>query len=163
VEVVKSDYTSDEVAQVTLKLLEKAGKVSVLCKKDVPGFIGNRMQHALAREAMSLAQNGVASAEDIDTVVKTSLAIRLVFTGPLEQRDLNGLDTHISVNEYLYPSLEDAKQPLEILRAKVAAGQFGLKTGQGFYDWEGKTSLEVNEEKNLALINLLKYLGLDGN
>lgn len=158
VEIVQTEKTSAEVIETTVELMKSIGKLPVRVKKDVPGFIGNRLQQALAREAMSLVQKGIAAAEDIDTVVKSSLAIRMIFTGPMEQRDLNGLDTHMFVNEYLYPELEDAKVPLEIIRSKVAAGELGLKTGKGFCDWSGTTPQEVTNRKNQELIDVLKFL-----
>ena len=158
VEVTQTESTDAGVIQQILDLLKAVGKQPVHVRKDIPGFIGNRLQHALAREAMSLMEQGVASAEDIDAVVKTSLAIRLVFTGPIEQRDFNGLDTHLSIAEYLYPELESASTPLTILREKVAVGELGLKSGRGFYDWTGKSASEVNGNKNQSLIDLLKFL-----
>lgn len=163
VEVIQGDATAEDVIVRTMELLTEIGKRPVRVRKDVPGFIGNRLQHALAREAMSLVEKGVATAEDIDTVVKTSLAIRLVFTGPLEQRDFNGLDTHMSIAEYLYPDLEDAKSPLAILRDKVTAGSLGLKTGEGFYDWRGQSAPAVINTKNQQLIDLLKFLASSQN
>lgn len=158
VEVIQGDATKPEVIQAFMELLKECGKSPVHVKMDIPGFIGNRLQHALAREAMSLLQKGVASAEDIDTVVKTSLAIRLVFTGPIEQRDLNGLDTHLSIAEYLYKDLENTTVPLTTLSEKVQAGNLGLKTGVGFYDWRQTTQAEVTAKKNQQLINMVKML-----
>lgn len=163
VEVIQGDATAEEVIASTMELMTMIGKQPVRVRKDVPGFIGNRLQHALAREAMSLAEKGVATPEDIDTVVKTSLAVRLVFTGPLEQRDFNGLDTHMAIAEYLYPDLESAKEPLAILSDKVAAGQLGLKTGKGFYDWSNQSAAAVVNTKNQQLINLLKFLASSQN
>ena len=158
VEVIQGDATSQDVIERTMELMVAIGKKPVRVRKDVPGFIGNRLQLALSREAMALVENGVASPEDIDTVVKTGLAIRLVFSGPLEQRDLNGLDTHLSVAERLSPDLEDSKKPLAILKEKVAAGRLGLKSGQGFYDWRARTAEDVMDAKNQHLIDLLKFL-----
>lgn len=158
VEVIQGDATKLEVVQALMELLQAMGKSPVHVKKDIPGFIGNRLQHALAREAMSLLQKGVASAEDIDTVVKTSLAIRLVFTGPIEQRDLNGLDTHLSIAEYLYKDLENTTVPLATLADKVKEGKLGLKQGEGFYDWSQTTQAAVAAQKNQQLIDMVKML-----
>ena len=156
VEVIQTEKTREDVIESVMKFLSGAGKLPVRVCKDIPGFIANRLQHALAREAMSLVQKGIASEEDVDTVVKASLAIRLLFTGPIEQRDFNGLDTHMSIAEYLYKDLEDAKNPLPILADKVAAGDLGIKTGKGFFDWQGKDIAKVNADKNQNLINALK-------
>ena len=158
VEVVEAEETQKEVVLSVIEFLTKMGKAPVHVRKDIPGFIANRLQHALAREAMSLVQKGVASVEDIDTVVKTSLAIRLLSTGPLEQRDFNGLDTHLSIAEYLYQDLEDAKIPLSILSDKVQAGNLGIKTGKGFYDWTASDIPQVIANKNRRLIQALKLL-----
>lgn len=158
VEVIQTATTSERVIAETMDFLEQIGKLPVRVRKDIPGFIGNRLQHALAREAMSLLEQGVASAEDIDLVVKASLALRLVFTGPVEQRDFNGLDIHLAIAEYLYPELENTTEPLEILKNKVAANELGIKTGKGFYDWRDKNIPEIQAQKNQELINLLKII-----
>ena len=158
VEVVKGNETSEDVVSSVMDLLAKLGKKPVQVRKDVHGFIANRLQHALAREAMSLVENGVVSIEDLDAVVKNSIAVRLLFTGPMEQRDFNGLDTHLSIAEYLYKDLEASREPLDILKDKVAEGNFGIKTGQGFYDWQGQDLVAVNRNKNERLIAVLKLL-----
>ena len=158
VEVIQTEHTSEPVIEETVSFLTRMGKTPVRVRKDIPGFIGNRLQHALAREAMSLLEQGVASAGDIDAVVKTSLALRLVFTGPVEQRDFNGLDIHLSIAEYLYPDLENTTEPLAILKNKVAANELGIKTGKGFYDWRDKNIPEIQAKKNQELINLLKII-----
>jgi 3-hydroxybutyryl-CoA dehydrogenase len=158
VEVITAERTSAAALRLLMEFLTAAGKKPIHVCKDIPGFIGNRLQHALAREAMSLLQKGVASAEDIDAVVKHSLALRLLFSGPLEQRDLNGLDTHLAVTQTLYPDLEDAKEPLRVLSEKVAKGDLGLKTGKGFYDWSAQEAADVTKNKNRQLVILLKLL-----
>ena len=158
VEVVVGKDTAAETVEFVMQVLQSAGKKPIKVAVDLPGFIANRLQHALAREAMSLVQKGVASAEDVDEVVKSSLAIRLLFTGPLEQRDFNGLDTHLSIASYLYEDLENTVKPLKILEDKVAAGKLGLKTGEGFYDWRNKDKSSVLADKNQLLIDVLKFL-----
>lgn len=158
VEVVCGDETSIETSETVMSALRAAGKKPVKIAVDIPGFIANRLQHALAREAMSLVAKGVASPEAVDEVVKSSLAIRLLFTGPIEQRDFNGLDTHLSIAEYLYQELENTTEPLAILRDKVAAGELGLKTGQGFYDWREQERDVVLAAKNQGLIDVLRFL-----
>ena len=158
VEVVQGDKTRLEVIEGLMAFLAKLGKKPVHVRTDIPGFIANRLQHALAREAMSLVEKGVASAEDVDTVVKTSIAVRMLFTGPIEQRDFNGLDTHLSIAEYLYKDLEGSTTPLAYLKDRVAAGDYGIKTGKGFYDWRDKDLAKVNRDKNERLIAALKLL-----
>lgn len=158
VEVICGEETSEATADTVIQALAKAQKKPVKVAVDLPGFIANRLQHALAREAMSLVQKGVATPEGVDEVVKSSLAIRLLFTGPMEQRDFNGLDTHISIASYLYKDLENTTEPLAILADKVAEGKLGLKTGEGFYDWRSKDRAKVNAKKNQDLIDVLKFL-----
>ena len=111
VEVVRGDATSDATIDFVMTTLRAAGKRPVLVRRDIPGFIANRIQHALAREAIALLEQGVASAADIDEVVRWSLGIRLALTGPLEQRDLNGIDVHHAIASYLYADLENRSTP----------------------------------------------------
>lgn len=158
VEVVCGKETSADTADTVMRILAAAGKKPVKVAVDLPGFIANRLQHALAREAMSLVEKGVATPEGVDEVVKSSLAIRLLFTGPIEQRDFNGLDTHLSIASYLYKDLENTHVPLKLLTDKVAAGKLGLKTGEGFYDWRGEAGEQVIARKNQDLIDVLKFL-----
>ena len=158
VEVICGKETSEETVEIVMNVLAAAQKKPVRVSIDLPGFIGNRLQHALAREAMSLVQKGVATPEGVDEVVKSSLAVRLLFTGPIEQRDFNGLDTHLSIASYLYEDLEDTHVPLKILSDKVAEGKLGFKTGEGFYDWRDKNKTEVSARKNQNLIDVLKFL-----
>lgn len=158
VEVIVCEQTLPEHSANIMDLLRSVGKLPVLVRKDVPGFIGNRLQHALAREAMSLLEKGVASAEDIDTVAKWALGIRLAITGPLEQRDINGLDVHHAITEYLYPDLENRATPSQVLSNKVAQGHLGVKTGQGFYDWQSPEQLAALQDKDARLRALIKLL-----
>ncbi len=158
VEIIQTEKTIEENIEKTIEFIKSIGKTPTRVKKDIPGFVANRLQHALAREAMSLVQKGIVSGEDLDTIVKESFALRMIFTGPIMQRDMNGLDTHIFVNEYLYPDLEDSKVPLDIIKAKVAAGELGVKKGKGFYDWSGKSIVDIYNAKNSELVSLLKFL-----
>ncbi|WP_144632194.1 3-hydroxyacyl-CoA dehydrogenase family protein [Bordetella genomosp. 13] len=158
VEVVRNDGTSDTTVVSVMDTLRHVGKRPVLVKRDIPGFIANRIQHALAREAMALLESGVASAEDIDEVVKWSLGIRLALSGPLEQRDMNGLDVHLAIAEYLYADLENRTEPSELLRDKVRDGQLGAKSGQGFYAWPPERRERVLRDKSAALAELVQWL-----
>lgn len=158
VEVICGEQTSEDTVEKVIAWLKEAGKSPVRVSRDIPGFIANRLQHALAREAMSLVQKGIATPEGVDEVVKTSLAPRLLFTGPVEQRDFNGLDIHLSIASYLYEDLEDTHTPLKILSDKVEAGKLGIKTGEGFYDWSGQVKEEVLAKKNQDLIDVLLFL-----
>lgn len=158
VEVVRNDETSTATVDAVMAALRAAGKRPVLVKRDIPGFIANRIQHALAREAISLLEHGVASAEDIDEVVKWSLGIRLALSGPLEQRDMNGIDVHHAIATYLYPDLENRTTPSPLLAQKVASGQIGAKAGQGFYEWPADRREQVLRDKSAALAELVAWL-----
>jgi 3-hydroxybutyryl-CoA dehydrogenase len=158
VEVVPNEKTLTTVVERVMSFLTALGKKPIHVKKDLPGFLANRLQHALGREAVSLVQNGVASPEDVDAAVRTSIALRLIFSGPVEQRDLNGLDTYIGITKSLYPSLEDMKETPRMAVDLVAEGHLGLKTGKGFYDWAGQDVAEVAERKNRQVVSLLKFL-----
>jgi len=158
VEVVRNDATSDDTVTRLMQVLRQVGKRPVLVRRDVPGFIANRIQHALAREAIALLESGVASAADIDEVVKWSLGIRLALSGPLEQRDMNGLDVHCAIAEYLYPDLENRTTPSDLLRQKVRDGELGAKAGRGFYDWPPARRERVLADKREALAELSQWL-----
>ncbi|MVW79259.1 3-hydroxyacyl-CoA dehydrogenase family protein [Bordetella sp. 02P26C-1] len=158
VEVVRNDDTSTDTVERVMASLRYVGKRPVLVNRDIPGFIANRIQHALAREAISLLEQSVASAEDIDEVVKWSLGIRLAITGPLEQRDMNGIDVHHAIATYLYPDLENRTTPSPLLAQKVADGHLGAKTGQGFYSWPAETREQTLRDKSATLTELVALL-----
>lgn len=158
VEVVRNDATSEDTVARVMATLRLGGKRPVLVRQDIPGFIANRIQHALAREAISLLEKGVASAEDIDEVVKWSLGIRLALSGPLEQRDMNGIDVHYAIASYLYKDLENRTEPSDLLKSKVENGQLGAKSGQGFYTWSAERRERVLREKSAALGELAAWL-----
>ena len=132
VEVVGTEWTDPAVLAWTLSLHRDAGKTPVHVRRDVTGFIGNRLQHALWREAISLVQNGVCDAETVDTVVKASFGRRLAVLGPLENADLVGTDLTLAIHRIVMPGLERADGPLPLLERLVAEGRLGMKTGQGF-------------------------------
>lgn len=158
VEVVRNDDTSAQTVEHVMAALRFVGKRPVLVNRDIPGFIANRIQHALAREAISLLEQGVASAEDIDEVVKWSLGIRLALSGPLEQRDMNGIDVHHAIATYLYADLENRTTPSALLTEKVTSGQLGAKAGQGFYAWPAERREQVLRDKSAALGELVAWL-----
>ena len=155
VEVIRSEFTSEEVFEETYQIMEAIGKKPIRVKKDVPGFLGNRMQHALQREAMTLLDKGVADPEDIDRVVRYGFGLRLALMGPLERADLGGLDTTLSVQSYILKYLEDSTVPAAALREKVEAGNLGIKTGRGFYDWPQEKIEAVTKRRDRLLLRLI--------
>ena len=135
VEVIQAEGTADASVTRMIDLLTAAGKTAVHGKKDVPGFIGNRLQHALWREAMALVQNGVCDARTIDTVVKASFGRRLPVIGPLESADLVGTDLALDCHVNLLPDLDRTPGPLPYLEQLVGEGKLGFKSGEGFRPW----------------------------
>lgn len=145
VEVVKTAYTDEEVVETVLALLRGVGKKAVLCKKDVPGFIANRMQHALWREAISILENGIADAETIDEAVRSSFGLRLPQLSPLENADMVGLELTKQIHAYILPHIEDSHMPSKLLDEHVEKGELGYKSGHGFFT---RTPAEIAEQKN---------------
>ena len=135
VEVVCGPATDPAIARALADFMRSTGKVPVIVKKDLPGFLANRLQHALAREAYALIDAGVATAEDIDAAVRFGFGFRYLAAGPILQKDHAGLDVHAAAAATMYPSLATDQAPARCLAGKVAAGRLGMKTGAGFYDW----------------------------
>ncbi len=135
VEVVQGDRSSAEAISWTLETLTSVGLKPIHVQVDVPGCVGNRLQHALKREAIALVANGVCTAETVDSVVRYGFGRRLALVGPLEQADLGGLDLTLAIHEMLMPDLDVTPAPHPYLVALVAQGHLGAKTGHGFYDW----------------------------
>jgi 3-hydroxybutyryl-CoA dehydrogenase len=143
VEVIQNEWTSPDVVKATMDLLRDAGRKPVHVKKDIPGFIGNRLQHALKREAIALLAAGVADAETIDTVIKTGFGARLSVLGTLEQSDLVGLDLTLDISNVLVEHLDRTPGPHPFLVEKVRAGKLGMRTGEGFRKWTPEQAEEV--------------------
>jgi 3-hydroxybutyryl-CoA dehydrogenase len=135
VEVIRTTEVSDAAIASTMALLKSVGKAPVEVKKDVPGFVGNRLQHALWREAIALVAEGVCDAGTVDDVVKSSFGARLAVLGPLENADLVGLDLTQSIHGYIFPALDRATAPSPYLERMIAEGRLGFKSGRGFLDW----------------------------
>lgn len=152
VEVVKSDATSEETMDRVIGVLAAVGQQPVRVNKDIPGFIGNRLQHALKREAIALVQAGVCDAETVDTVVKASFGARLGILGPLEQSDLVGLNLTLAIHEVILPDLDTSTAPQKLLVDLVAAGHTGVTAGQGFRSWtpESGTELQTRLDRTLG-------------
>lgn len=153
VEVVPGKETSKRTVDVVVQRLESVGMHPVRVKKDAPGFVGNCLQHALWREAVSIVEKGIADAETVDEVVKMGFGMRLPVLGPLENADLVGLDLTLDIHEYLFPHLEDSHQPSPLLKRKVEAGELGFKSGKGFRTW---TPREMEECRLRLLRQLLE-------
>jgi 3-hydroxybutyryl-CoA dehydrogenase len=135
VEVIATQWTSPAAIEFTMRLHTDIGKTPVHVKKDVPGFVGNRLQHALWREAISLVENGICDAETVDTVVKSAFGLRLAVLGPLENADLVGTDLTLAIHKTVLPAIESRPGPSPYLEKLVAERKLGMKTGQGFRTW----------------------------
>ncbi|HWG06045.1 MAG TPA: 3-hydroxyacyl-CoA dehydrogenase family protein [Beijerinckiaceae bacterium] len=135
VEVIRTADSSDRAVEKTTALLTSVGKQPAEVKKDVPGFVGNRLQHALWREAISLVENGICDAETVDTVVKASFGRRLAVLGPLENADLIGTDLTLAIHRTVLPAIDHTAAALPYLEALVAQGRLGMKSGEGFRTW----------------------------
>ncbi len=152
VEVVQTEETPQWVIDVTMGLHWKIGKHPVHAKKDVPGFIANRLQHALWREAISIVERGIADPATVDESLKYGPGLRLPVMAPLENADLVGLDLTYSIHNYVLRHLEDSHEPSPILKAKVDKGELGFKSGGvGFQTW-------TPEEQKALRANMLDYL-----
>ena len=155
VEVVKSDATSDETANTVMEVLKAVGKEPVLCKKDVPGFIANRMQHALWREAISIVENGIADAETVDKAVRYSFGLRLPQLGPLTNSDMVGTELTWNIHSYILQYLEDSHEPSPLLAKMREEGKQGFKSGEGFMSWTPEEVEKQNADLNEYLIRML--------
>lgn len=158
VEVVPGQHTSNETVQTTWELMKKIGKKPVALKREALGFIGNRLQLALLREALSIVESGIATEEAVDTTVKYSLGRRLSTTGPLESADLGGLDIFYNISAYLMKDLCNSPEVSPLLQKAMNKGTLGAKTGTGLYDW---TPAGLERIKKIREDNLLEWLKKD--
>ncbi|MFH0787279.1 MAG: 3-hydroxyacyl-CoA dehydrogenase family protein [Pseudomonadota bacterium] len=158
VEVIKGDFTEERVFETVYFLMEKIKKVPVRVLKDVPGFLGNRLQHAMWREAISLQEKNIASVEDIDKVVKYGFGVRMPFIGPLETADLAGLALTYDIHKYLFPYLESSPEPSPALKELVFAGATGVKAGRGFYDWTPEKIRQLIQQRDTFLLRIIREI-----
>ena len=158
VEVIRTADTSESAMEATTHLLAGAGKTPVRVEKDVPGFIGNRLQHALWREAVSLVERGICDAKAVDAVIKASFGRRLAVLGPLENADLVGTDLTLDIHNTVLADLESRPGPSPLLAQMVAEGRLGMKSGQGFHDWTPDQAQDLRAKVVSHLLALEKLL-----
>jgi 3-hydroxybutyryl-CoA dehydrogenase len=156
VEVVRGEKTNNASVKRTLELLHFMKKKPIEVKKEVPGFVANRLQFALFREAQNLLENDIASKEDIDAAVIYSIGRRLSVTGPLVSADMGGLDIFAAISDYLFPDLSNATGSLPTLKKLVENNKLGSKTGEGYYVWDNSFSEKMNSSREAELIRFMK-------
>jgi 3-hydroxybutyryl-CoA dehydrogenase len=153
VEVVPGEKTSSETMDITTKFIEGLDKVPVRMEKECLGFIGNRLQLALLREALYIVENGWAKVEEVDKAVEYGFGRRLPVSGPIKSADMGGLDIFHNISEYLFEDLCDSKEPSPLMKEKVEKGELGIKSKKGFYNWDDDTIETEQNNRN----ELLQY------
>jgi 3-hydroxybutyryl-CoA dehydrogenase len=143
VEVIETQWTSPAAVDFTMKLHAAAGKKPAHVKKDVPGFIGNRLQHALWREAIALVEQGICDAETVDNVVKAAFGRRLAVLGPLENADMVGTDLTLAIHKFVLRDIDSRPGPSPYLKKLVKSGKLGFKSGEGFRKWSPAQQAEL--------------------
>ncbi len=159
IEVIRGERTSETAMRLACDLARRLGRVPIRVEKDVPGFLWNRLQLALIREALHVVEQGIAAPEAVDQAVTVGLGLRWAAVGPLRLMDLGGLTTFHAIAEYLYPDLSAAQTPQRLLAEKVASGETGLRAGRGLYDYppgSGDATLQARDARLFGLLRLLQ-------
>src|SRR6185295_387616 len=139
VEVISGESTDPKVAEGLMQLMRELGKAPIWVKKDVPGFVGNRLQHAMLREALYLIADDIVSAEDVDIAVRFGFGFRFIACGPIKQKEMSGWDTNLLSGTSIYPHLHNEKAPPALLAEMVGKGHIGMKAKRGFWEWSEET------------------------
>jgi 3-hydroxybutyryl-CoA dehydrogenase len=137
----------------TFNLMKLVGKHPIRVNKDVPGFVANRLQHALWREAISIVERGIADAATVDESIRYGFGLRLPILGPMENADMVGTDLTLAIHEYILKHLENSPEPSKLLKEKVNIGELGFKTGTGFQNW---SPADIQQSKTKLIQYLLK-------
>jgi len=153
VEVVVSDATSPETTKTVMTLLAEVGKKPILCRKDVPGFVANRLQHALWREAIYMVENGVADPKTIDDACKYGPGLRWPVLGPMENSDLVGIELTYNIQDYVLKSLADNHEPSYLMRDMLSRGELGMKSGKGWQEWTPEQITELTTRLREHLVD----------
>jgi len=164
VEVTKGKKTTNSTAQLLMGMSRRIGKRPILVRCDVPGFVGNRLQFAVLREALHLLGEGIASAEDIDTAMTAGPGLRYGLLGPLRTADLGGLDVFLAISKYLFRELNSDSKPSPVLDRLVRRNKLGAKTSGGFYEYSKSELGKALSRRDRVLLGFLKVLkGQGGN
>ncbi len=156
VELIRSPDTSDETVSVTFELLTAIGKTPAIIEKEALGFVGPRLQAALIREAFAIVEQGIASAETVDLVVRNSFGRRLSVAGPFEVFELAGWDLVLDAFEELYKDLNSSPEINPLLQEMVESGKLGVKSGEGFYQWSEERQQALRDRMSRALIHAIQ-------
>ena len=156
VEVVPGERTSKDTIFRTTEWIEYIGNKAIIMKKECPGFIGNRLQHALLREALYIVEQGFAEPFEVDKVIEFGLGRRLPVTGPICSADFAGLDVVNSISQYLYKDLCNSIEPSDLMEKKVQSGELGSKSGKGFYNWDPEILKQKQKERAEILLYFLE-------
>lgn len=157
VEVVKGKLTSASSVKVIIDVLESVGREVVVMIKNAPGFIGNRLQHALYREAVHMVEEGIATPEDIDKTLRSSFIPRYTSIGLFEHFDYAGLDMIVSIDDYLFPTLSNADKAQDYIRSRFDTGNLGFKTGIGVYDWRKKDIAKFRQQASEPYLRFFNW------
>jgi 3-hydroxybutyryl-CoA dehydrogenase len=158
VEVIKGEKTNDATADAVYNNALSVGKKPIIVKKDVSGFVLNRLQFAILREAMHIVENGIADIEDVDNTFKYGLGMRYAAIGPFETADLGGLDTFYNIASYLFSDLSDRKSVNDMLADLFKSGSYGVKSGKGYYDYSDGKDKEAIRYRDTMFIKLAECL-----
>ena len=158
VELIRGEGTSGGTVDILLKLVRKIDKEPVVVQKDAPGFIGNRIQFAVFREALNIVEEGIATFEDVDRAMKYGPGFRYPIIGPLETADLGGLDTFYYISSYLFNDLSDVKKPQEVLKKLMDNNELGVKSKKGFYEYSEGKDEEAIKRRDKMFFKMLKYI-----
>jgi 3-hydroxyacyl-CoA dehydrogenase len=158
VEIIRGERTDDSALDATYRLAQAIGKVPIRVKKDIPGFVANRIQRALEREVFYLDRIGACSREDLEVALKQGLGFRWSVAGPYELADLAGIETFSTVASFLFPELSRDTEPPPLFAELVASGRLGAKTGAGIYDYGPGDVDRILARRNAMLMDFLKVL-----
>jgi 3-hydroxybutyryl-CoA dehydrogenase len=158
VEVIRGVETPNAIMDLACDLVVAAGKIPVRVEREAAGFIGNRLLHALWREAIHLVEQGIATPADVDRVARLTFGLRLPAVGPFENMDLIGLDLVQQIQDYLLIDLARDEQAPRLISEMKEKGQLGMKTGKGFYDWQARDPRELVERRDRQILHQLAFL-----
>jgi 3-hydroxybutyryl-CoA dehydrogenase len=163
VEVVSAEATDPQIAERTVEFMKQLGKAPIWVKKDVPGFVGNRIQHAMMREALYLINDGIVSPEGVDTAVRYGFGFRFIACGPIMQKEMSGWDTNYYVAGALYPHLYNNTEAAPVVKALIDKGHIGMKTKHGFWEWNDASIAKEKSRIENALQAGMAILKADDN